>query len=169
MLPSFAHILTRPYLFCIAEFIRKYKMSEEKEDYMLPDDRTKSSIPSTEDIDMNLDPQLMDEFQQPSTSASENNPEPVAGMRSNLRLFPPPLFSRQTIPLAYKQVLYLIMFFPANRHLESSFKANPASVITTNVDPETGEEKKRIINRMRWKGFGPACINFSDASVCTLS
>ncbi len=46
-----------------------------------------------------------------------------------------------------------------------SYKANPASVVTTVVDEATGEEKKRLINRMRWKGFGPIAINFSDKGV----
>jgi len=47
-----------------------------------------------------------------------------------------------------------------------SFKANPASMVTTTVDEETGEEKKRMINKMRWKGYGPASIIFTDTSVC---
>ena len=46
-----------------------------------------------------------------------------------------------------------------------SYKANSASVVTTFIDPETGEEKKRLINRMRWKGFGPIAINFTDKGV----
>ena len=37
--------------------------------------------------------------------------------------------------------------------------------MTTAVDEATGEEKKRLINRMRWKGFGPIAINFSDKGV----
>jgi len=68
-------------------------------------------------------------------------------MKSNLRLFPPPLFSRQSIPQNY------------------NYKANPASIVTTVVDEETGEEKKRLINRMRWKGFGPISITFSEKGV----
>ncbi|KAF8665810.1 hypothetical protein AX16_000253 [Volvariella volvacea WC 439] len=88
-------------------------------------------------------------------SDGDSQPTPLAAttefvadrMKSNLRLFPPPLFSRQTIPQAY------------------NFKANPASMVTTTTDEETGEEKKRLINRMRWKGYGPASIMFSDASV----
>lgn len=68
-------------------------------------------------------------------------------MKSNLRLFPPPLFSRQTIPQGY------------------NFKSNTASMVSNFVDEETGEEKKRLINRMRWKGCGPASIVFSDSNV----
>ena len=36
---------------------------------------------------------------------------------------------------------------------------------STTLDEETGEEKKRMINRMRWKGYGPASIMFSDENV----
>jgi uracil phosphoribosyltransferase len=49
----------------------------------------------------------------------------------------------------------------------ASFKANPASVISITVDEETGEERKRYINRMRWKGYGPVSIFFTDPVVCT--
>lgn len=41
-------------------------------------------------------------------------------------------------------------------------------MVSTSVDEETGEEKKRLINRMRWKGYGPASIMFADAIVCSL-
>ena len=37
--------------------------------------------------------------------------------------------------------------------------------MTTITDEDTGEEKKRLINRMRWKGFGPIAINFSEKGV----
>lgn len=60
------------------------------------------------------------------------------------------------------------IFMPASSHLltlRRSFKANPASIVSTTVDDETGEEKKRMINRMRWKGYGPATIMFSDSHV----
>ncbi|KAJ4485110.1 hypothetical protein C8R41DRAFT_868391 [Lentinula lateritia] len=43
----------------------------------------------------------------------------------------------------------------------SNFKGNPASIVSTVVNEETGE-KRRMINRMRWKGYGPATIAFSD-------
>ena len=39
------------------------------------------------------------------------------------------------------------------------------SVVTTIIDEETGDEKKRLINKMRWKGFGPASIMFSEKEV----
>ena len=46
-----------------------------------------------------------------------------------------------------------------------SLKANPSSIVSTTVDEMTGEEKKRLVNRFRWKGYGPATIMFSDANV----
>ncbi|KAF9057282.1 RNA polymerase III transcription factor IIIC subunit-domain-containing protein [Panaeolus papilionaceus] len=87
------------------------------------------TIPKQDSDVTNLDPQL-------ETDASKA-----------LRLFPPPIFSRQTIPQGY------------------NFKANTASIVSTTVDEETGEERKRMINRMRWKGYGPASIMFSEAQV----
>ena len=36
---------------------------------------------------------------------------------------------------------------------------------STTLDEETGEERKRMINKMRWKGYGPASIMFSDENV----
>ncbi|KAG7445824.1 uncharacterized protein BT62DRAFT_135878 [Guyanagaster necrorhizus] len=127
------------------EAIRAYRFPEEKADYMVPANSSSSPpLPppfstSDSDFEMNLDPQLMDVSKPPPVSDS--------AMRSNLRLFPPPIFSRQTIPQVY------------------NFKANTASIVSTTVDEETGEEKKRLINRMRWKGYGPATISFTDTAV----
>jgi general transcription factor 3C polypeptide 5 (transcription factor C subunit 1) len=56
-----------------------------------------------------------------------------------------------------------------NVRLFSSFKANTASMESTTVDEETGEERKRLINRMRWKGYGPASIMFADAHASSIS
>jgi general transcription factor 3C polypeptide 5 (transcription factor C subunit 1) len=39
------------------------------------------------------------------------------------------------------------------------------SVETTVIDEKTGQEKKRLINKSRWKGFGPATISFSEKTV----
>ncbi|KAI0951979.1 hypothetical protein AcV7_007922 [Taiwanofungus camphoratus] len=108
------------------EGIVNYSISPEKEDYIIPEDSSA----------MDIDPEL---------TGKEDASGPK--MKSNLRLFPPPLFGRQGIPQNY------------------NYKANPASVVTTVVDEETGEEKKRLINRMRWKGFGPISINFTDKGV----
>ncbi|KAI0034066.1 RNA polymerase III transcription factor IIIC subunit-domain-containing protein [Vararia minispora EC-137] len=109
--------------------IREYRIPREKEDYLLP-----------AAMNVDIDPALLYE----STKSQSSNPE-----TSNLRLFPPPLFTRQGVPQNY------------------FFKANPMSVITTAVDEETGEEKKRLINKMRWKGYGPATIMYADAEVPT--
>lgn len=53
------------------------------------------------DVDSNLDPQLTD----PSGTLSLPEAVPQGTMKSNLRLFPPPLFSRQTIPQGYKYAI----------------------------------------------------------------
>ena len=50
-------------------------------------------------------------------------------------------------------------------HAVCSYKANTASVETIVVDDDTGEEKKRLINRMRWKGFGPVSISNTEKNV----
>lgn len=47
----------------------------------------------------------------------------------------------------------------------SSFKPNPASMVATVVNEETGEERKRLINKGRWRGYGPATVTFGDLSV----
>jgi general transcription factor 3C polypeptide 5 (transcription factor C subunit 1) len=47
----------------------------------------------------------------------------------------------------------------------NSFRADSASVVTSVVGEETGEEKKRMINRMRWKGYELAAIMFTDVEV----
>jgi general transcription factor 3C polypeptide 5 (transcription factor C subunit 1) len=39
------------------------------------------------------------------------------------------------------------------------------STVTTVVDEKTGEEKERLINKGRWKGFGPTSITFSEKAV----
>ncbi|KAG2152028.1 RNA polymerase III transcription factor IIIC subunit-domain-containing protein [Suillus cothurnatus] len=105
--------------------IRQYSVPEEKEDYVVP----ASTHPPE------LDPALAEQNEQ------------TFGSRSNLRLFPPPLFSRQNVPQNY------------------NFKANPASIVTTLVNEESGEERKRLINKGRWKGHGPVTIAFGDPNV----
>ncbi|KAJ7667797.1 RNA polymerase III transcription factor IIIC subunit-domain-containing protein [Mycena polygramma] len=120
------------------EAIRTYVIPPEKADYMVPVTKSSSNGPDI-DMDLNLDPELTGI---PLPQADSEQP-----MRSNLRLFPPPLFSRQTIPQAY------------------NFKPNAASMVSTTVNEETGEEKKRLINKMRWKGYGPISIPFSERQV----
>src|ERR1700691_5693918 len=68
--------------FCLVDAIRQYSIPEEKEDYTLP-------------VNPVLDPQLVPDSADPQST-------PAA--RSNLRLFPPPLFSRQGISQNYKYV-----------------------------------------------------------------
>jgi general transcription factor 3C polypeptide 5 (transcription factor C subunit 1) len=46
-----------------------------------------------------------------------------------------------------------------------SYKANPASLPTTVVDKDTGQEKTRLINRMRWKGLASKSITYDDPTV----
>ncbi|KAN0126608.1 RNA polymerase III transcription factor (TF)IIIC subunit domain containing protein [Russula decolorans] len=113
------------------EGIRAYRLSQEMEDYTIDD-------PSAMDVD--TDPQLVGRTQPEAQHSTQ---------RSNLRLFPPPIFSRQGISQNY------------------NFKANPMSTVTTVVDEKTGEEKERLINKGRWKGFGPTSITFSEKAVPT--
>ncbi|OCB90890.1 hypothetical protein A7U60_g1915 [Sanghuangporus baumii] len=98
----------------------QFRIPPEKEDYELPTD------------DMEVD------------GSSQPGPS-----KSNLRLIPPPVFTRQTLPQIY------------------NYKANPMSVVTSYIDSQTGEEKKRLINKSRWKGYGPATLSFSDKTVPT--
>ncbi|KAJ3807736.1 RNA polymerase III transcription factor IIIC subunit-domain-containing protein [Lentinula aff. lateritia] len=123
--------------------ITSYRTPPEKEDYRIASESLFSNAASIlGPPEMNIDPQLVEEGIDPA-----NNTKPSSGQafRSNLRLFPPPIFSRQGIAQSY------------------NFKTNPASIVSTVVNEETGEEKKkRLINRMRWKGYGPATIAFSD-------
>ncbi|KAF8823666.1 hypothetical protein HHX47_DHR9000493 [Lentinula edodes] len=94
---------------------------------------------------MNIYPQLVEEG---IDTAKNMKPSSNQALRSNLRLFPPPIFSRQGIAQSYKLV----------------HRRNPASIVSTVVNEETGE-KRRMINRMRWKGYDPATIAFSDPTV----
>ncbi|KAJ7591219.1 RNA polymerase III transcription factor IIIC subunit-domain-containing protein [Mycena floridula] len=122
-----------------------FRIPPEKADYMLPATSTPHASVPDQDFVMNLDPQLLDQSSLPMSVVPPATEIP--SMRSNLRLFPPPIFSRQNISLAY------------------NFKSNPTSMVSSTIDEETGEEKKRLINKMRWKGYGPATISFSDANV----
>ncbi|KDR83332.1 hypothetical protein GALMADRAFT_1337721 [Galerina marginata CBS 339.88] len=118
------------------DFLSSYAIPREDSSNVTP---LSTSSPAME-VDKNLDPRLLNMSQTADIRSSNNS-------QDDLRLFPPPLFSRQTIPQGY------------------NFRANTASMVSTTVDEETGEEKKRIINRMRWKGYGPASIMFSDVHV----
>jgi general transcription factor 3C polypeptide 5 (transcription factor C subunit 1) len=39
------------------------------------------------------------------------------------------------------------------------------SITTAVIDEKTGEEKKRLINKSRWKGFGPTSVSFNEKGV----
>ena len=71
------------------EGIRGYQFPQETESYIIDD-------PSTMDVD--IDPQL---------DGRAHPEEQHSSQRSNLRLFPPPIFSRQGIPQNYKCVASL--------------------------------------------------------------
>lgn len=47
----------------------------------------------------------------------------------------------------------------------NSFKPSAASMVAAVVNEETGEERKRLINKGRWKGYGPATVTFGDLNV----
>jgi general transcription factor 3C polypeptide 5 (transcription factor C subunit 1) len=134
------------------EGILEYRFPQEKEDYTIDD-------PSSMDVD--IDPELIERAHPEAQHSNQ---------RSNLRLFPPPIFSRQGIPQNYKCARPCpISSSVAFVHLgvSGSFKANPMSVSTTVVDERTGEEKKRYINKSRWKGFGPTSVSFFEKGVST--
>lgn len=149
-LPSFLLI---ELLDITVEGIRAYRLPQEMEDYTIDD-------PSAMDVD--IDPQLVGRTQPDAQHSTQ---------RSNLRLFPPPIFSRQGISQNYKYVapgpsntlIYVSSSAVVVRYF--SFKANPMSTVTTVVDEKTGEEKERLINKGRWKGFGPTSITFSEKAV----
>ncbi len=79
-----------PLLSCrtiTVEGISAYRLPQETEDYTIDD-------PSAMDVD--IDPQLVGRTQPEAQHSTQ---------RSNLRLFPPPIFSRQGISQNYKYVL----------------------------------------------------------------
>lgn len=80
----------------------------------------------------------------PLTPEARSDPT-IPKTRSNLRIPHFPVFSRATIPLQY------------------NYKPNAFSTVQTIQDPETGEEKQRLINKTRFKGFGTLAIDFHDS------
>jgi general transcription factor 3C polypeptide 5 (transcription factor C subunit 1) len=87
--PSLARTQLRPCFWydITVEGIREYRIPQEREDYTVDD-------PSAMDID--IDPELV----------GRAHPEAQhSNQQSNLRLFPPPIFSRQGIPQNYKCVV----------------------------------------------------------------
>jgi general transcription factor 3C polypeptide 5 (transcription factor C subunit 1) len=137
------------------EGIKAFKVPVEKEDYLVPAD------PSAMEVDADIDPQLRSDGTNAEAGPSQSK------MRSNLRLFPPPMFSRQSLPLNYKSV----GLRPLSRGISlilHSYKANVASFPVTVVNEETGEEKTRLVNRMKWKGLSSATISYVDQTVIAL-
>ncbi|KAF8845693.1 hypothetical protein BDN67DRAFT_1006961 [Paxillus ammoniavirescens] len=104
--------------------------------YVVPEEKEDYVVSALPGNHPQIDPELAEQSGQ-ATSATQ----------SNMRLFPPPIFGRQGIPQNY------------------NFKPNPASMATTVINEGTGEERKRLINRGRWKGYGPATITFTDSNV----
>ena len=69
--------------------------------YTIPKENKGHKPPTTisnKSADVNLDPQLL---------AISDTPDSHQAAHSGLRLFPPPLFSRQAIPQGYKSVIFL--------------------------------------------------------------
>jgi len=103
---------------------------------------------------MVIDPEPSGE---PSTATVE--------VKSTMRAFPPPLFSRISVPQQYKWVTSLVSPKRKRTKFSPSFKANPNSRVVTVVDETTGVEKKRFVNKDRWKGYGPVTAMYSDSGV----
>ena len=97
------------------EGIRAYRLPQETEDYTIDD-------PSAMDVD--IDPQLVRRTQPEAQHSTQ---------RSNLRLFPPPIFSRQGISQNYKYVSPLVklnkliygFFSPLRSWFDFQFQAEP--------------------------------------------
>ena len=73
----------------LVDTILKYRIPPEKGDYSI------AQSLSSQEFTMNLDPRLRESSQE-APSSSQDSPQ-----RSNLRLFPPPIFNRQSIPIPY--------------------------------------------------------------------
>ena len=77
--------------------------------YTIPSKENKGHKPpattSNKLADVNLDPQLLGISDTPDNNQAAQN---------CLRLFPPPLFSRQAIPQGYKSVFYFIFLKPSS-------------------------------------------------------
>jgi hypothetical protein len=82
-------------VFVSVESICSYTIPKENKEHK------PSATTSNNPEDMNLDPQLLDISDTP-----DNHQAPHSG----LRLFPPPLFSRQAVPQGYKYVFISFLF-----------------------------------------------------------
>lgn len=83
--------MTTRHVCLLVDAIRAYTVPEEKEDYLKDED------PNA--MDIVIDPALTGETEGTLPTSSKK--------KSNLRLFPPPLFSRQSVPQNYKYTLLL--------------------------------------------------------------
>ena len=53
-----------------------------------------------------------------------------------------------------------------NANAFRSYKTNNLSIATTLMDAKVGNESKRLINRARWRGYGPATVLYTESVVC---
>lgn len=88
---SISLCILKSYVFVSVEALCSYTIPKENKGHKLP--ATSSKKPA----DVNLDPQLLGISDTPDNHTAH----------SGLRLFPPPLFSRQAVPQGYKSVLFL--------------------------------------------------------------
>ncbi|KZO98023.1 hypothetical protein CALVIDRAFT_496565, partial [Calocera viscosa TUFC12733] len=108
-----------------AKAITSFEFLPEKEDYILyPPGSSHEPEPSTPGAKSSLDP----------------SPMPV----SNMRVLPPPRFSRAPVPLRY------------------DFRQNPSAYAVSFVDESTGEERTRFQNRWRHTISRITSIAFDD-------
>ncbi len=90
----------------LVQGIKSYAFPEEKEDYGIEASTSSTGFALMPATDPNLDPQLLGLTEdQASTSAvlppSEDPQADPITILSNLRMFPPPVFSMQLIPMNY--------------------------------------------------------------------
>lgn len=87
--------------------IHKYTISNQIGKYTVAMDH-----PTTLEVDANIDPRLTALAYPPSSKAQRVPMKSSEEPKSNLRLFPPPLFSRQSIPQLYGWVNLLLQKLP---------------------------------------------------------
>ncbi|KAF8316858.1 hypothetical protein DL93DRAFT_2077675 [Clavulina sp. PMI_390] len=130
-----------------ARAMQNFTFEPEQEDYYLDPDLGGVEPPN--------DGAEMDVDEPPNTDAIKNTPkqkqpdkeEDRTGPRSNLRLFPPPVFSRQALPHPY------------------NYKPNPVSIVQTVTDEVTGEEKQRMVNKHSLKAEVMHVLSADDEGI----
>jgi hypothetical protein len=98
--------------------------------YRVPGESETSPLPPSEDVEMALDPSLQPEGQA--------GPSAAKAPQGNLRLFPPPLFSRQAISQGYKSVSFR---FPLPSGL-LRYKASRRTAHPSSLPPSTRKQVK---------------------------